>query len=116
MTRRLSLPVANLAASWLAVIVIGVSDVEPLRALACVAVVFGTGVALVPLLRITDLALTLTLMLLVSIVALICVAQAVTYIAFFSWRPCELALLAITVLGTTTQISLALTARRGSHG
>ena len=112
--RRGSLALGNLVANWLALIVIAVSDVAPLRALACLVLVFGTGVALVPLLRLRDPALELTLILLVSIVVLICVAQAVTYIDFFSWRPCEITLFVVTLLGTTTQVAVALVSRRGA--
>ncbi|HTB50356.1 MAG TPA: hypothetical protein VK701_05205 [Solirubrobacteraceae bacterium] len=76
----------------------------PLRSLASVVVVLGPGLGLAPLLEIRDRAVAALLMASISVTCLVCVAQAVTYISFFAWRPCVLILLLIALGGTAAQI------------
>jgi hypothetical protein len=73
------------------------------RILSTLVIVAGPGLAWVPLLGLRDKALELLLCLLVSVAALIVVAQVVTYVAAFSWQPCEFALLGITLCGLSLQ-------------
>ena len=63
-------------------------DSQPLRDLAGVIVVVSPGFAIAPLLRIDDRGFATLIALLASATCLICVAQTVTYVAFFSWQPC----------------------------
>jgi hypothetical protein len=76
----------------------------PLRSVAAVLVVLGPGLGLAPLLDIRDRAVAALLVIVISVTCLICVAQAVTYITFFAWRPCALILVIITAGGTVAQI------------
>jgi hypothetical protein len=69
------------------------------------------GLAFVPLLRLTDLALNAVLVVLFSFAVNVCVAQAVTYISSFSWRPCTLVVLGVTLVGTIIQIARTATVR-----
>ena len=73
------------------------------RALGTLVIVAGPGIAWVPLLDVRDRAIEVLLCMLCSVAAVILVAQAVTYAAFFSWRPCEFALIAITLVGLLAQ-------------
>jgi hypothetical protein len=73
------------------------------RILSTLVIVAGPGLAWVPLLGLRDKALALLLCLLVSVAAVIVVAQVVTYVAAFSWRPCEFALLGMTLCGLWLQ-------------
>jgi len=83
------------------------------RSLATVTVFFAPGLAWTPCLRLKDPALIVTVGLLVCISSTICAAQVVTYVASFSWRPCEYVLLSITACGLFTQlVTIALARRR----
>lgn len=89
--------------SVVAVLVIAGSTEFLPRVLSTLVIVAGPGLAWVPLLEVRDKAFELLLCLLVSVASVIVVAQVVTYVAFFSWRPCEFALLGITLLGLLLQ-------------
>jgi hypothetical protein len=84
----------------------------PLRSLASVVVVLGPGLALAPLLGVRDGAMAVLLVALISVTSLVCVAQAVTYVAFFSWRPCAISLFGLTALGAATQTLRMIAAGR----
>jgi hypothetical protein len=100
-------------ATVFAVLVIEASNNGLLRALGAVVIIAGPGVAWVPLLEVQDRAVEVLLCVLCSVSAVILVAQAVTYIAFFSWRPCEFALIGITVAGLLAE-SISALLRAGS--
>lgn len=89
-----------------------VSAPGPLRSLASVVVVLGPGLAFTPLLRIRDRAMAVLLATLIAVTSLVCVAQAVTYVASFSWRPCAIILSGLTALGATTQTLRTIVAGR----
>lgn len=95
-------------ASVLAVIVIASSDAQLPRILATLVIVFGPGLAWVPMLGLRDRALEVLLILLSSVACLIIVAQVVTYAFSFSWRPCEYSMLGITLIGLVLQYVLAI--------
>jgi hypothetical protein len=95
-------------ATALAALAIESSGNGLLRALGALVIVAGPGLAWVPLLGVQDRAVEILLCMLCSVTAVIIVAQAVTYIAFFSWRPCEFALIAITLVGLVVEIVFEL--------
>jgi hypothetical protein len=97
---RRQIVLANIAANLLAALAIDLGSSVALRGPAAAMIVFGTGIAIVPLLRIGDAALNITLVLLTSISALICVTQLVTFTQGFTWRPCERYLLIVTAVGS----------------
>lgn len=104
MDRYRSMAPAVLAmATVLAALLVETSNDSLLRALGALVIIAGPGIAWVPLLDVQDRAVEVLLCILCSVSAVILVAQAVTYIAFFSWRPCEFTLIAITLLGLVTE-------------
>jgi len=74
-------------------------------AAASFIVVAGPGLAFVPLLGLKDRALNAVLVVLLSFAVNVCVAQAVTYIKAFSWRPCALVVLSLTLIGVMIQLA-----------
>lgn len=105
-------PLGLLLATTLAAFAVFLSASHLVRAIASVIIVISPGCAIVPLLRLRDRAVVVLLVLLVSVSLLVCVAQTVTYVASFSWRPCAIALLAITGAGTAAQLLLSPRDRR----
>jgi hypothetical protein len=105
-------PLALLLATALATFAVFLPASHVIRAIASVIVVIGPGCAIVPLLRLRDRTVAVLLVLLVSVSLLVCVAQTVTYVASFSWRPCAIALLAITGAGVAAQLLLSRRDRR----
>lgn len=73
-------------------------------AAASFVLVAAPGLAFVPLLRLTDLALNVVLVVLLSFAVNVCVAQAVTYIKAYSWRPCAFIVLGLTMVGAMIQL------------
>lgn len=73
-------------------------------AAASFVVVAAPGLAFVPLLELKDRALNAVLVILLSLAVNVCVAQAVTYIKAFSWRPCAVVVLSVTLIGTMIQL------------
>jgi len=65
------------------------------------------GLAFVPLLGLTDFALNALLVVLFSFAVNVCVAQAVTYMSAFSWRPCALVVLSFALVGVIIQFARA---------
>jgi len=80
-------------------------------AAAAFVVAAAPGLAFVPLLGLTDLALNAVLVILLSFAVNVCVAQAVTYIQAFSWRPCAILVLSVTLVGVTIQLARATNLR-----
>jgi hypothetical protein len=74
-------------------------------AAASFVLVLAPGLAVVPLLGLTDLALNAVLIVLSSFAVNVCVAQAVTYISAFSWRPCAFVVLSVTLVGVIIQLT-----------
>ncbi len=105
-------PLGLLLVTTLAAFAVFLSASHLIRVIAGVIIVIGPGCAIVPLLRLHDRAVVVLLVLLVSISLLVCVAQTVTYVASFSWRPCAIALLAITGAVTVAQLLLSPRDRR----
>lgn len=106
--RSVWLPLGLLAISGLALLGLFELSSHAMRALATALVVLGPGCAVVPLLRVREPALAAALVLLISIATLVCAAQATTYIASFSWRPCVAILSVVTLLGIAAQLILAV--------
>jgi hypothetical protein len=106
-------PAVVAMATVFAALIIAKSNDGLLRALGALVIIAGPGMAWVPLLDVQDRVVKVLLYMLCSVSAVILVAQAVTYIAFFSWRPCEFTLIAITLLGLLTEsVSALLRARK----
>ncbi len=105
-------PLGLLLVTTLAAFAVFLPTSHAVRAIASVIIVIGPGCAIVPMLGLRDRAVLALLVLLVSVSLLVCVAQTVTYVASFSWRPCAIALLAITGVGTAAQLLLSLRDRR----
>jgi hypothetical protein len=82
-------------------------------AAASFVLVAAPGLAFVPLLGLTDLALKTVLVVLLSFAVNVCVAQAVTYVKAYSWRPCAFVVLGLTMVGAMIQLARA-TDLRGS--
>jgi peptidoglycan/LPS O-acetylase OafA/YrhL len=102
--RRRRIALANIALNILAALAIDLSSATAVRGPATAIIIFGTGIAIVPLLSTTDLALNMTLALLTSVAVLICVAQLVTYTQGFTWQPCERYLLVVTAIGSAVSL------------
>lgn len=86
----------------------------PFRFAAASFVLFlAPGLAYVPLLRLTDLALGAVLIVLLSLAVNVCVAQAVTYISAFSWRPCAIVVLSVTLVGVLIQMARTMRLSEG---
>ncbi|MBV9818807.1 MAG: hypothetical protein JOZ07_10710 [Solirubrobacterales bacterium] len=85
----------------------------PLRfAAASFIVVAAPGLAFVPILGLKDRELNAVLVIMFSLAVNVCVAQAVTYIKAFSWRPCALAVLSVTLIGVMIQLAQSTSLRR----
>jgi hypothetical protein len=99
-----SFPLGLLTLTGLATAAVFGLPASPPRTLAAGVIALGPGCALVPLIGIPDRGAAALAALLVSVSALVVVAQAVTYVAGFSWRPCALAMLALTLGGIAAQV------------
>ena len=93
-------------ASAIALLLIAATTASLPRDLSTLVIVAGPGMAWVPLLTLDDRAFEVMATILVSVTVVIIVAQIDTYAAGFSWRPCEFALLAVTLIGLILRAAL----------
>ena len=113
-SRRTALALANLAATSAAIVVVAASSLTEIRAPATAIIVLGVGISVMPRLGSRDLAMNVLLVLFVSVVVLICIAQLVTYVSVFSWQAVEWCLFGLTVIAST--VELASERRRQRQG
>ena len=97
-------------ASMVAIVALARTTAVLPRAVGTLVIVSGPGLAWAPLIQIRDRALEAMVAILISVTAVILIAQAVTYAASFSWRPCEFILVTVTALGLFVQALVALLA------